>query len=214
MKLSTIVTTFAVAGTMALTGLGAQSASAINATADSGASATECVVRSTGKDTFSIKNSNVTATFTVTGNSCKVDVTLAAWQAPNGDKGMPYDQQKLYSHATGTFKPGTHTLTTKLPNCYYQVDLVTGSKPTDAYGGPRYATENRLRRSLHGGTQSCTPVTPPVTPPTTPTPTPTIQPTATLAKTGASANAIVAIVLTTVVASTVAFRGYLARKNA
>lgn len=210
MKLTTIVTSIAFAATMAVAGLGTQSASASFVPAPSGWTAPSCRVTTTGKDAFAINNGNVTATFTVEGDNCKVDVTLVTWQAPNATDGKPYDQQKLFSYTTGTFKPGTRTLTTKLPNCFYQVDLVTGSKPTDANGGPRYIQENRLRRSLHGGSQSCD--TTVVTPPTTPTA--SVTPQEELADTGASTNAIIATVVSTVVASSVAFRSFLIRKNA
>jgi hypothetical protein len=55
----------------------------------------------------------------------------------------------LFSVASGTFGPGTHTLTAVLPNCYYQIDLITGAPTPDGQG---YA--GRLISSDHGGTQA------------------------------------------------------------
>lgn len=98
----------------------------------------------------------VTAKFKVVGNDdCKQVVTLATWKAPDADKGLPYSEQKLYKHVSGTFAPGVHTMTVALPNCFYQVDLVRGAEPTDQNGGPQYGSE-RMAGSLHGGTQACT----------------------------------------------------------
>jgi hypothetical protein len=117
---------------------------------------------------------------------------------------MPFSAQKMFSVTTGTFSVGKHSLTTKLPNCFYQVDLITGDN-WSVYPASTFTKEGTLRSSLHGGTQSCE---------TTTVPTPPIVIPATLAKTGVSANAIIATVLATIVASTLAFRGYLVRKNA
>ncbi|HJQ09107.1 MAG TPA: LPXTG cell wall anchor domain-containing protein [Candidatus Saccharimonadales bacterium] len=133
---------------------------------------TTCAVKSIGKkntagnaDSRFVLSSNgtISATFEVTGKSgCKQDVTLASWQAPNAEKGRPYGQQKLYKHVTGTFGTGKHTLTVELPKCYYQVDLVRGSKPTGKDGGPVYK-QGRMMGSLHGGTKECKEDTPKTT---------------------------------------------------
>lgn len=124
------------------------------------------------KSRFTIDGNKVTAKFVVSGKDCAMDVTLATWKAPNPHKGRPYSEQKLYKHSTGTFTPGTHTLTAELPDCYYQVDLTRGKSPTGPNGSAVYE-KGRLMGSLHGGTQKCDekPVTP-ETPaqPTTPTP--------------------------------------------
>lgn len=146
-----------------------------------------CTVKTDPNNTFSLGGGNVTATFDVTGDCVSQDVTLVTWTAPNPNKGKPYNQQNLFSHTTGNFKPGTHTLTTTLPNCYYQIDLITGTNPTDSTGGPGYSKEGRLRRSLHGGTQACDSTTVPVLPPA---PTPT-TPNSTLPDTGPAALFVV-----------------------
>lgn len=178
------------------------------APASAATTSTTCTVVSTGtKNTAGAadsrfvlnKDGTVSASFKVSGNDCKEDVTLATWEAPDGVHGLPYSAQKLFSHVTGTFGTGTHTLTVKMPNCYFQIDLVRGNQATDSNGGPEYGTVSHIPMlgSLHGGTQTCEqpPVTPPVTPPTTPvTPpkTPVTTPAA-LPNTGTGSNILVAV---------------------
>ncbi len=112
---------------------------------------------------FVVKDNMASTTFTISGKDCvSQEMSLASWTAPNGTDGKPFDTQKLFKSTTGTFKPGTYTMTTELPNCYYQLDLVTGKATADD-GSALYGTVNgvrRVRAYLHGGTQSCTPVTP------------------------------------------------------
>jgi hypothetical protein len=213
-KLRTTAIALALATSVTMVGLSSQHASAL--TSGNQNSGVSCDVKTAGYITgagdathrYTLNSDGtVTARFKVIGENCKAEVTLVGFTAPNGTDGKPYSAQKVFSHVTGTFKPGEHTLTTTLPTCFYQVDLIVGHN-YDVYPAHTFTELGTLRSSLHGGTQSCTP-TPPVTPPTTPTVTPTA-----LANTGASAGAIVAIVLSTVVASTVAFRTYLSRKNA
>lgn len=180
------------------------------ATANASA-ATACTVKAVGtKNTTGNTNSRftlngdgtVTAAFTVTGHDCEQAVTLASWQAPDAIKGRPYDQQKLYKHVTGTFGEGTYKLTVQLPDCYYQIDLVTGTSPTGVNGTPVYETE-RMLGSLHGGTQKCE-ETPPTTPetPTTPqtpvTPASTREQPTTLPNTGTGSNILLAALGATV----------------
>jgi LPXTG-motif cell wall-anchored protein len=151
----------------------------------SNTTAPTCTVKAVGsKNTanqsdsrFKVNGLNVTGTFNVTGASnCKVDVTLTTWQAPDGVHGLPYSAQKMYKHVTGTYGPGKYSLTTQMPNCFYQVDLITGSNPGNAQGGAVYE-DGRMLGSLHGGTKACVIPTPTPTPTVTPHPTPT--PTAT-----------------------------------
>lgn len=155
-----------------------------------GANTQECTVKAVGTkntagntDSRFVLNGNgtVSATFEVKGNTdCKLDVTLASWQAPDADKGRPYDQQKLYKYVTDSFGVGRHTLTVELPNCFYQVDLVRGKNPTGPNNMPVYE-KGRMMGSLHGGTKVCEePKTPPVV--TTP---PQVSSATTLPKTGA-----------------------------
>jgi hypothetical protein len=90
----------------------------------------------------------------VTGTNCALPVTLAAWEAPNGTDGKPYSEQKLVSHVTKTFKEGTHRMSIKLPNCFYQIDLVRGTNPYGTNNTGAYPKE-RMIGSIHGGTKEC-----------------------------------------------------------
>ncbi|HSH31841.1 MAG TPA: hypothetical protein VK963_04220 [Candidatus Saccharimonadales bacterium] len=97
----------------------------------------------------------VTGYVDVTGPSnCKVNATLTTWTAPNGFDGKPYDLQRLFDTKTLQFSVGTHNITTHIPDCYFQADLVRGTEPAGYDGGPIYE-EGRMMASLHGGTQPC-----------------------------------------------------------
>lgn len=174
----------ALAATVSVVSLGSLAFATAPAAA---ATTTDCTVKavntrsatSTPANRFGLNSDgSVTATFEVSGGAnCHQAVTLADWQAPTGkdEKGKPYNEQKLYKHVSGTFGVGTHTLTVQLPDCYYQVDLVRGSSPTDANGGPLYG-KSVMMAAFHGGTKACVTPTPPKTPtPPTTTPTPTPQ---------------------------------------
>ena len=104
----------------------------------------------------------------VTGvDQCRVTVTIASWTAPNGGQGKPYSDQKLFNHNTETFGPGKHTIGTRLPDCFFQVDLLRGDQATGSNGTPAYP-KGALMGSLHGGSQAC------VSSPS-PTPTPSVS---------------------------------------
>jgi LPXTG-motif cell wall-anchored protein len=124
---------------------------------------------------FTISGDEVTGRVIVSGDG-KCDVTIVTWQAPNGTNGKPYDSQKLFDHKTESFTVGKHTITTKMPDCYYQVDLVKGDHDASSTGTPAYGSN--LMGSLHGGMKACggkgggTP-TPTPTPSSTPVPTST-----------------------------------------
>lgn len=155
---------------------------ALNAPVYASSDNTICSVKAVGsKNTanntdsrFKVAGNTVTATFIVTGpEGCTQVVTLASWQAPDADKGRPYNLQKLYKYATGTYGVGAHTISVEAPDCFYQIDLVRGSKPTGIDGGPVYET-GRMMGSLHGGTKVCEekkPEPPVTTPPVSTTPT-------------------------------------------
>ena len=134
-------------------------------------------VGTSAADRFSLNDSSVTAKFVVAGDAnCRVDVSLATWTAPDGLKGQPYSAQKLYGSANGTFAPGTHSLSTEAPDCYYQFDLIRGKSATASDGSPVYEA-GRMMGSAHGGTNVCITTSPsPIPTPVlthTPAPTPT-----------------------------------------
>jgi hypothetical protein len=121
----------------------------------------------------------VTVYFTVP-SGMNDTLTLVSYKAPT-----PYFsdsnayQQVIYQQATGTFGPGTHSLTVQIPNCYYQIDFVCGqainelepNQNNDAYGPDAanilYHAENRFISGDNGGTTA--PNLPPASPPPTPT---------------------------------------------
>jgi len=85
---------------------------------------------------FTVKGDKVTAKFTLKGEeNCKFDMTLATFETPSADA-TPFKEQKLYSSVSSRFGRGTHTLTTNMPDCFYQVDILTG-KPSEAVKGTR-----------------------------------------------------------------------------
>lgn len=110
---------------------------------------------------YSVGADTVTANFEVkkvtdgVGN-CTKDVTVAAWNAPNGVDGVPFDKQTFVDSKSGTFPVGFHSLTVKKPQCFYQVDLLRGLSPFGANGGGVNYVDWQYVSSAHGG-QECKP---------------------------------------------------------
>ena len=99
----------------------------------------------------------VTAKFIVSGDAdCKKSASIATWKWYSRF-GLPLNEQELYKTATGTFGPGTHTLTAEVPVCYWQADLVQGTRPTAADGTADYRFENGdlLMDAAFGGDGVC-----------------------------------------------------------
>lgn len=130
--------------------------------------------KSGSKFALSSDGSQATVAMVMTGDAnCKSTVTLGSWEAT---KSFAFDKQTLFDHSTGTFGLGTHTLSVKKANCYFQLDLVTGASAAGIGGEPIYkGTPIKLLAFAQGGTQVCTTATPASTiptpsVPTTPTP--------------------------------------------
>ncbi len=125
-------------------------------------------------------NSTVSATLVVKGDSnCQQTISVASWRAPYGINGFaPLVKQTLLNSSTTTYGVGSHTLTVKVADCMYQVDVTHGTNPT-VNGTPVYGST--LFGWVQAGTTVCepAPVTPvvPVTP-ATPTPVVPVQPAA------------------------------------
>ena len=102
----------------------------------------------------------VQARFTVAAGQT-VTLSLVSYEAPTpAFIAALASQQMVYQSQTQTFGPGQHTLTVRVPNCYFQVDLVLG--PVIDHFGPAgsntfYSTQGRLISSGFGGTQPCLP---------------------------------------------------------
>ena len=99
----------------------------------------------------------VTVHFTVASGG-QSTVSLVSYTAPS--QSFDYNTaylQKIFDLGTGTFGPGTYTLTVQIPNSYYQVDFVCG--PAIDQFGPNgsnifYHAENRFISSDNDGCQA------------------------------------------------------------
>ena len=112
----------------------------------------------------------VTVTFTVPAGM-NDPLTLVSYIAPRPtfSDSTAY-QQVIYQQATGTFAPGTHSLTVQIPNSYYQIDFVCGvaisqlepNQNNNAYGPDSanilYHAEGRFIASDNGGTTAPNPM--------------------------------------------------------
>lgn len=138
-----------------------------------------CSVTSDGG--LTVSGSQITGRVLVAGGNpqCQGTVTITSWTAPNGSDGKPYSEQTLFSHTTQTFGPGNHTISTELPDCFYQVDLLRGDQATAPDGGSVYPA-GLLINSLNAGSRSCVQPSPTPTPPpvsnVTPAPSPSNSP--------------------------------------
>lgn len=135
-----------------------------------------------GKKKFTKDGNRAYIKVTLSGKGCEQDVTLAAWKAPDADF-KPYRKQVLAWYNNRTIKTGnkaseTVTMSIRIPDCYFQIDLVRGSNPRGIDGGGAYQ-EGRMIHGIKGGDKTCevpeTPETPdtpdtPVTPETPDTP--------------------------------------------
>ena len=97
----------------------------------------------------------VTVTFTVPSGSAAMQYTLVSYNAPDSFfDASDASQQTIFQVATGTFGPGTHTLTVTLPTNYYQIDFVCGAAINQL--GPAgsnifYSAQNRLISADNAG---------------------------------------------------------------
>lgn len=164
------------------------------ATASPSPSPSVCTTNN-GATSFTVANGVATAHIHLSGSeNCQLTVSMASWQTtalhdPANDKTYQsdfYKTQKLYDSATKTFTgAGNVTMSVKVPDCFYQVDLVRGASATGTYpggaaGGPLYP-KGAMIHSLHGGTKACG-----GNGGGTPTPTPSVLGATTLPDTGAS----------------------------
>jgi hypothetical protein len=100
----------------------------------------------------------VTANFTVAAGR-SVTLSLVSYEAPaptSNAENLQY--QEVFRLATGTFAAGTHSLTVKAPNCYFQVDFV-GGVAIDHFGPAGsnilYGVQGRLIGFANGGSAPC-----------------------------------------------------------
>jgi hypothetical protein len=113
------------------------------------------MTNSTNNSAYKINGNTATVTFDVVGDGCNnFPVTMIAWEAPNGTDGRPYSQQKMFAYKRGTFDKGRHSMSIELPQCYFQVDTVTGTSLVGEEGGAYHYNERQVA-FMHGGTKAC-----------------------------------------------------------
>jgi hypothetical protein len=100
----------------------------------------------------------VSVEFTVEGGTC--EISLATYELPSGTFSLP---QTLHDSDSGTFGPGTHTLTASLPHvgdmpgCFAQYDFVFGPALQMVDGNASKYGDRQIRARIVG-TDSCTAV--------------------------------------------------------
>ena len=156
-----LIKLFVIAAVVALTSFGL---SATGADAKSGKCDAISYHGRDAKNNYTISGNTATIRFKVIGpKNCKVPVTIISWKSPS-KTGAPFSKQTVYQKRTYTFSKGeNHRFSIHLPNCYYQVDTITG---TNIYGrtGQPHLYGSRMVGYKLGGTKSCNP------PKTTPKP--------------------------------------------
>jgi hypothetical protein len=98
----------------------------------------------------------VRANFTVAAGKA-ARLTLVSYHA-SGAGGGSIALQELANAATKTFTAGAHSLTVKVPDCYFQIDFVGG--PAIDHFGPdgsniRYGAQGRFISGAVGGSKQC-----------------------------------------------------------
>lgn len=93
--------------------------------------------------------------------NCEKSVSVGIWQWPTED-GLPLSSQVLYKAVTKTFGPGEHTITVDVPNCYWQADVMEGTRATAAdgtadyqIGDPSDPNSDRFLDVAYGGEGVC-----------------------------------------------------------
>ncbi|VTR96973.1 Serine-aspartate repeat-containing protein F OS=Candidatus Accumulibacter sp. BA-93 GN=sdrF PE=4 SV=1: Cna_B: Cna_B: Cna_B: Cna_B: Cna_B: Cna_B: Cna_B: Cna_B: Cna_B: Cna_B: Cna_B: Cna_B: Cna_B: Cna_B: Cna_B: Cna_B [Gemmata massiliana] len=102
----------------------------------------------------------ITVTFNVNVPAGQThQITFVSYTAPGADfDANTASQQKIYDLDTDEFGPGYHTLTVRVPNCYYQVDFVCGfaiDKLGPANSNIFYTPQKRLVSADNGGAECC-----------------------------------------------------------
>ena len=102
----------------------------------------------------------ITVTFNVNVPAGQThQITFVSYTAPGADfDANTASQQKIYDLDTDEFGSGYHTLTVRVPNCYYQVDFVCGFA-IDTLGPANsnifYTPQKRLVSADNGGAECC-----------------------------------------------------------
>jgi hypothetical protein len=102
----------------------------------------------------------VAVKFTVlSGHTLTMSFVSYMAQAPGGAS-KAARQCMVYDYQTGTYSPGTYTMTVHVPPCYFQLDFVCGFV-IDRFGPPGshvgYGAQGRLLGAFSGGTHKPSP---------------------------------------------------------
>jgi uncharacterized protein DUF11 len=122
-----------------------------------GARTTSCPAAGAGivGGSILVAGGKATATFSISAACPATTVTLASYEAPAATFSLP---QTLFDDASATFASGgPYTLTVDLPDCFFQVDLVTGTAIPVLTSGNLYG--NRKAAFTQGGVKACPPPT-------------------------------------------------------
>lgn len=101
-----------------------------------------------------------TASFTVAAGCTIPQISLVSYQAPSAtyDESTADQQVRFQEVSESNVTAGTYTLQIAIPDCFFQVDLVTGppiEKLGPAGSDNFYGKQNRLIVGMNGGTQAC-----------------------------------------------------------
>lgn len=115
------------------------------------------------------------------GTSCVGPLISLVTYKTTASNGMPRNKQTLYDSQTKALAPTVVNLSVRVPDCYYQTDLVYGM-PLDLRTGVDYTASTNFIWGVTGGTRGCVNMTgastqtssPAAT--TTPRPTVVVQP--------------------------------------
>lgn len=115
-----------------------------------------CLRESTANASITVAGDRATAHFTLPSGCKGQVVSLVSYKAPNGTDGKPYSSQELFRSTTRTFNnEGRREMSVQLPDCYYQVDLVTGQPLQSFANGVTYHGQHRFLVARHGGNKFC-----------------------------------------------------------
>ena len=96
-----------------------------------------------------------TINFTVRAGAT-VKLSLVSYKAPTPQWDPDLvEQQVRFDYKTATYSAGSHSITIKIPDCFYQVDFVVGDSIEHLTRANDYRVETGLLADKWGGTRSC-----------------------------------------------------------
>ena len=123
-----------------------------------GATGVECApgAAAISNASLTFAGGDATATFSISQTCAATTVTLASYEAQSASYSLP--QTLFASSVPQVFHPGgPYTLTVHVPDCFFQVDLVTGDAIQQLMTGQVYGP--RKAAFANGGSGACPPPT-------------------------------------------------------